>query len=183
MKPNESKPLDPERMVLGFMFDNDLHPAFRQVALILKQRPKWQEGLWNGIGGHIKEGETPEQAMQREFNEEAGINTDAWERCIEMSGEFEGKHHWVLYTFRAACPLEGLPVKSETDEKVGTWALSSLWGLNTIGNLKWIVPLLATNTIEFPIKLLNRDCEQPIYGNPFVENGEPEGSEKDEDYR
>jgi hypothetical protein len=35
------------KYVLGFMFDEEL----RNVALIRKIKPKWQEGKWNGIGG------------------------------------------------------------------------------------------------------------------------------------
>ena len=57
--------------VLGFMFDE----AASQVALIKKNKPDWQAGFLNGIGGKIEKGETPIQAMVREFEEETGYNT------------------------------------------------------------------------------------------------------------
>jgi 8-oxo-dGTP pyrophosphatase MutT (NUDIX family) len=48
-----------EHMVLGFVFNRD----FSEVALILRNRPKWQAGHYNGIGGHIEDGENPYDAM------------------------------------------------------------------------------------------------------------------------
>ena len=55
--------------VLGFVFNYSKN----QVLLIEKQRPAWQMGRWNGIGGEIEEGETPYQAMVRESVEETGF--------------------------------------------------------------------------------------------------------------
>lgn len=55
--------------VLGFMFNE----AESKVILIFKNRPAWQAGKLNGIGGKIEEGETPIQAMNREFAEETGF--------------------------------------------------------------------------------------------------------------
>ena len=56
----------PNQYEVGFEFtaSNDL------VLLIRKNRPEWQKGKLNGIGGHIKVGETPLEAMRREFEEE-----------------------------------------------------------------------------------------------------------------
>lgn len=49
------------------------------VLLILKTHPDFQKGKFNGVGGKIEEGETPLQAMIREFLEETGIATQAYE--------------------------------------------------------------------------------------------------------
>lgn len=59
------------RYVLGFTFS----PTFSHVLLLWKNRPAWQAGKLNGIGGKIEEGETAEEAMAREFTEETGIVT------------------------------------------------------------------------------------------------------------
>ncbi len=59
------------RYVLGFAFT----PSRKGVILIKKLRPNWQAGKLNGPGGKIEAGETPEQAMIREFKEETGIQT------------------------------------------------------------------------------------------------------------
>lgn len=44
-----------------------------QVLLVQKNRPEWQAGLWNAIGGKVEDGETLEQANVREFGEETGL--------------------------------------------------------------------------------------------------------------
>ena len=55
--------------VVGFLFRKDA----TEVALIEKQRPKWQKGLHNGIGGKIElTDNNPSEAMDREFLEETG---------------------------------------------------------------------------------------------------------------
>lgn len=54
------------RYVVGFLFSEDES----RVLLVLKNRPAWQEGKLNGVGGKIEAGETPLQAMEREFKEE-----------------------------------------------------------------------------------------------------------------
>jgi 8-oxo-dGTP diphosphatase len=60
-----------KRYVVGFYMGFGDDPL---IALIQKKRPKWQEGKFNGIGGHVEETETPFEAMVREFREEAGLN-------------------------------------------------------------------------------------------------------------
>jgi 8-oxo-dGTP pyrophosphatase MutT (NUDIX family) len=60
------KPEVKDRYVLGFVFSQ----ACDRVLLIWKNRPAWQKDKLNGIGGKIEAGETPKQAMEREFTEE-----------------------------------------------------------------------------------------------------------------
>ena len=50
------------RYVAGFMFDS----SYENVLLIRKTKPKWQEGLLNGVGGKIEPGEKELDAMKRE---------------------------------------------------------------------------------------------------------------------
>ena len=69
-----------KRYVVGFLFSEDL----KNVALIRKNRPEWQKGLLNGIGGHIEIGETDQQAMAREFAEEAGVSIWDWEHVLTL---------------------------------------------------------------------------------------------------
>ena len=58
------------KYVVTFLFTLDLN----SVWLIEKQKPKWQIGCLNGIGGKIKEEELPRDAAVRELKEEAGID-------------------------------------------------------------------------------------------------------------
>lgn len=54
---------------LGFAFYGT------DVVLIRKERPDFQKGLLNGVGGKIEIGETPIQSMSREFLEETKVFT------------------------------------------------------------------------------------------------------------
>lgn len=79
------------KYVLGFIFGK----THNFVLLQRKARPDWQKGRYNGIGGKIEEGETPEQAMKREGIEEVG-NDLSWEKKATM---FVGEH--AIYVFKA----------------------------------------------------------------------------------
>jgi 8-oxo-dGTP diphosphatase len=70
------------RAVVGFLFDNR-----GNVLLIEKNSPAWQKGRLNGIGGKIESGETPLQAMTREFYEEAGARVTSWRQFCTMTGD------------------------------------------------------------------------------------------------
>ena len=47
---------------LGFVFDS----SQEKVLLVHKQRPAWQAGKVNGIGGKVELGETPHTGIVRE---------------------------------------------------------------------------------------------------------------------
>jgi 8-oxo-dGTP diphosphatase len=72
--------------VVGFAFS----PNKEKVALIIKNRPSWQLGYLNGIGGKIEKGECPINGMVREFEEEACIKTNAldWTYFAYESGPY-----------------------------------------------------------------------------------------------
>lgn len=57
------------KYVLGFIFDS----YAEKVLLIEKQRPNWQAGKLNGIGGKIESGEKSTAAMVREAFEECHL--------------------------------------------------------------------------------------------------------------
>jgi len=70
--------------VLGFLFEEaDLDHQL--VVVIKKTKPYWQAGKFNGVGGHIKAGESPHQAMIREFHEETGVFTCVWHQFALMT--------------------------------------------------------------------------------------------------
>jgi 8-oxo-dGTP diphosphatase len=107
---NMSKPFT--QYVLGFAFTYD-----GQVALIEKNRPAWQAGKWNGIGGHMEPGEDIYEAMAREFQEETGVETPwGWRRVGRMVGE-DDKESWAVHvlTITDECVAH---VTSMTDEQV-----------------------------------------------------------------
>lgn len=99
--------------VLGFMFNNEIG-QLGECALISKTKPEWQAGLLNGIGGKIEDGETPLDAMIREFQEETGYHQKEWKQFATMIGHA----HWKVYCFVCEGPLKEL--KTITDEEVVT---------------------------------------------------------------
>jgi 8-oxo-dGTP diphosphatase len=116
--------------VAGFMFDSD------RVALIRKNRPEWQKGKLNGIGGHIESGETPGFAMSREFEEETGYKTSLpeWWPFAVLSGEGFKVH--FFYTCGEVDKL-----RTTTDEEIVILPASEVTVLNAIPNLTWLLPM------------------------------------------
>lgn len=72
--------------VLGFIFN----PEKTEIALIRKDRPSWQKGALNAIGGKIENGESPLKAMVRENKEETSvlIPEDNWKEFAFFSGDW-----------------------------------------------------------------------------------------------
>lgn len=103
--------------VLGFMFDwNAEH-----VVLIQKTKPKWQEGLLNGVGGKIEEGETPYEAMVREFEEETGVKETFWLNVglMENTSSTDESNDWQIHLFRAIVdPAILFDCKTTTEEEI-----------------------------------------------------------------
>lgn len=61
--------VDMKRYALGFVqsFNGE------RILLIQKNRPTFLAGLYNGIGGHVEDGESALQAVCRECDEEADL--------------------------------------------------------------------------------------------------------------
>lgn len=124
--------------VVGFAFSLGSH----KVALIRKERPEWQKGKLNGIGGHIEPGESPSQAMTREFEEETGVKIPLrnWNLFVHMlfpSAE--------IYFFKTLVPLLIFEnnIHTTTDEHIIKIDHRELGQAGVIPNLRWLVPLAA----------------------------------------
>jgi 8-oxo-dGTP diphosphatase len=129
--------------VAGFLFEYQ-----NRVALILKAKPAWQKGRLNGIGGKIEPGETPLQAMAREFEEETGFVTaeEDWTPFVVLRGE-----GYCVHFFR--CVLAHAPnLRGSGDEPCGWYAVSDL-PRNVIPNLRWLVPLALEEDVRFPVEI------------------------------
>ena len=138
-------------MVLGFLF-SELHT---RVALIQKQKPKWQKGYLNGIGGKQEEGESPYGAMCREFQEETGMTFEKWEHCITFTCG-----GGTVFVFKGEAPIRYLDVidchKSDNGEIIDVCKVSNLAdnfrNSKPLDNLHWMIPLLLDN-IAFPLTM------------------------------
>ena len=57
-----------------------------QYLMLLRNKEKndLNEGKWMGVGGHLEEGETKEQALIREVKEETGLKVLSYLYCGEL---------------------------------------------------------------------------------------------------
>lgn len=139
---------------VGFLFS----PDKTMVVLIKKNRPEWEKGLLNGVGGHIEENETPVEAMTREFREETGvmIPCEEWKLLTTLEGKRSTKEEieefkvWFFY----AISNQFYKVKTVTDEKVIMLQLDDLYWKPTVYNLKWLIPLALDSLIQKPIEFI-----------------------------
>jgi 8-oxo-dGTP diphosphatase len=120
--------VDQKQYVIGFLYN----VRKGRVVLITKNRPDWQKGKLNGVGGHVEQGETNYEAMVREFNEEAGIKIRAWQQFATVNYPDS-----QLHCFRA---FGDFIITTKTDEVVKWYPLDKL-PENLIPNLRWIIPM------------------------------------------
>lgn len=118
--------------VVGFMLSHDR----KLVALIRKNRPAYQKGKLNGIGGKLEDHEQPIDAMVREFFEETGAQTTSadWTPFAKLTSE--KWHVWFYFTFGDVTSL-----KAMTDEQVEIVSVGTLGSENTMSNVRWMIPL------------------------------------------
>lgn len=131
--------------VLGLAFDNEGN----NVVLIKKNRPAFQAGLLNGVGGKVEPdefGSHPSRAMVREFREETAVQTEAaeWKQIAVLNGEdyrihvFTAFDSWI-YDHAMTNTDESIikiPV-SEIKEK----PLSSSDPIRFMDHVEWLVKL------------------------------------------
>lgn len=131
----------PTHYVLGFLFMPDVpsrHNPFlgHEVVLIRKNRPDWQKGQLNGVGGRVEEGETPAEAMVREFSEETGHPYSGWYSVLDMIFP-----DCVVHVFMLRLGMTISFDKGLTDEPVEVWNVSDVLRYpNKIQNLNWLIP-------------------------------------------
>jgi 8-oxo-dGTP diphosphatase len=123
--------VDVQHMVVGFCFNVEE----TVVVLIEKNRPAWQKDRLNGVGGKVEPGETPYEAMKREFREETGVELDGWDHFGDMQGA-----GWTVALFRLSTQMVEA-VESKTDEKIKVVDICEIPDLPVLSNLRWMVPL------------------------------------------
>ena len=133
--------------VLGFMYT----PDGSKVALIQKNRPAWQNGLLNGIGGKIEPFDSSEKAaLCREFEEEAGVTTqpDDWFQFATLNVIGLG----YVHVFRAFSD-DIHNIENKTDEEINLFDTGNI-PQNVIPNLKWLIPLGLDENLLFEEPLM-----------------------------
>jgi 8-oxo-dGTP diphosphatase len=116
--------------VAGFLFS----PNKRSVVLIWKQRPDWQKGKLNAVGGGVERGESPDAAMRREFREEAGLDVENWQHFATL-GDARDWSVWFYFAFGDVNKC-----RTTTDEDVAVCSTFPLPAA-VIPNLHWLIPM------------------------------------------
>jgi 8-oxo-dGTP diphosphatase len=118
----------------GFLFS----PKRSSVLLVCKNRPIWQSGLWNGIGGKLSDGETLLECMRREFREETRIhvNSTEWNRFAVEEGS-----DYVVHFFKSFVSDRETVIAPDHNDVGEPLAWMSVPTYNAVGNLHWLIPL------------------------------------------
>lgn len=106
-----------QKYVNGFVFT----PNYEEIMLIRKNRPFWQKGWLNGVGGHVEEGESSYDAMCRECKEESNLELYNW----LYIGNITDSKTWSVECFTATARNFD-SVKPLTDEAVEIIPLDNL---------------------------------------------------------
>jgi 8-oxo-dGTP diphosphatase len=123
-----------QQYVLGFLFDDD-----ENVVLVRKNKPAWQCGLLNGVGGKIEPNETELKAMVREFTEETGVDTSAlpWRKFCIMKGI-----DFIVHCFTVTDTTAWDNASTQESEEIEKTDLVGLWiGNDHISNLRWLIEM------------------------------------------
>ncbi len=91
-----------------------------KILLAMKKRG-FGEGKYNGVGGKIERGETPDDAMIRETKEEILVTPTKYEKVgiIEFDEFYKGQKEKVMFHLYVASEWQGEP--TESDEMKPEW--------------------------------------------------------------
>jgi len=122
--------------VVGFCFNKNKD----MVVLIEKLKPTWQQGLLNGVGGKVEDGENAQEAMAREFKEETGAYTFQynWRLFATMTGDA-----WEVDCFMIVDEDVFKKASTKTDEKIFKLNINDVYkqASQTVSNLPWLIPM------------------------------------------
>jgi 8-oxo-dGTP diphosphatase len=137
MKICEGLPI--QKYVLGFVFNLDK----TQVALIRKNRPQWQAGMLNGIGGKIEEGETAFGAMIRECKEESTISITEWKNFAKFTGTW-GEVECFMSLYKDLTKLE-----CPESEEIEIHNINNLHNQYLSPNLHFLILMSLDDNVEY----------------------------------
>lgn len=130
-----------------------------QILLAMKKRG-FGEGRWNGVGGKVEKGESVEEAMIRETQEEIGITPTSYQKVanIRFDEFFKGEPAIMHVHIFTASEWTGEP--TESDEMAPKWFKESdvpyeqMWADDPY----WLPQVLEGKKISADFKLDKQDA-------------------------
>lgn len=131
-----------KKYTLGVAFDHDSN-----IVLIKKNKPEWQAGMLNFVGGKVERGEKPQDCMAREFREETGVEIppEQW----RYVGTMKRNKDFIVYIYTTVHPNVA-NVRTTTDEeifKISTeqFEISSKIRSSSISNIRTIYEFIRSD--------------------------------------
>lgn len=143
-----------QEYVCGFLFFNYVGQAGfehimspvvdKKVLLILKDRPAWQAGKYNGIGGKVEVGEKHYDAMVRECYEECGLKITNWKEYCVMKGEGFRIQFFKAYQDSIS------QWQQKTSEALAAFSINKL-PPNLINSNRYLIPMALENDMVYSV--------------------------------
>lgn len=124
-----------KQYTVAFIFTEDLS----EMLFLHPKRPDWQVGFVSGPGGKVEEGESPDECMIREIQEETGldISTEAWSMVLREDNAKESDAQ--VYFFSTVYKGSKDDVRQMTDEEL-EWMSTDPIPKNVLENLREFIP-------------------------------------------
>lgn len=133
-------------------YDAETLETHNKVLLVEKQKPEWQKGLFNLVGGKIEAGEGPIDAAIRELHEESGLvpipHFDPF-----IAGTITGDFGVVYCVWLGVDANVKVQQGQDEVEHVAWYEWNELIDLQNklIPNLKTIIPLMSCRVLGWNI--------------------------------
>jgi 8-oxo-dGTP diphosphatase len=132
-----------QQYVVGLAFNTDR----TKLILMRKNRPAWQAGKLNGVGGKFEPGETGADCMVREFFEETGVQTEIsdWHYFTKIVGRDGDVFFFRMFDDKV------LAAKTTSDEPILIVDANLDGAIRTDGlsNLPWLVGIALDTSQPF----------------------------------
>lgn len=135
-----------EYVVINAMCRN---PANKDaVLLVLKNRPAWQAGFFNLIGGKVEPGEYHKDAAHRELFEETGLEgQEVW-----LTGKIQCPDALIYcYNARVDESVSLSPQEGETEKVAWFQWQEVVFDKRLMPNLRVIIPLMRSNVWDWTV--------------------------------
>ncbi|WDP84398.1 MAG: NUDIX domain-containing protein [Desulfobacter sp.] len=127
-----------DKFVVGFGFTIDEEQTDSRVLLVKKNRPAWQKGRLNGIGGKIEAKESPQAAMARECLEETGLELTWTLRGLLRGTNIDGRAFECHLFYAYSNDL--LNFQQREDEPIGLYRPEELSTHQIVDSLDFLIP-------------------------------------------